>query len=104
MNHLELFKDKKAEAITLDEYNEKYEDLSKKVRELEKEENVLSATNTNDQIRKEQLKEINRILSNESVDLLDAQIMRTLLNYIKVIDKHNVEFQFNCNLNIIEKL
>lgn len=34
----------------------------------------------------------------------DAQIMRTLLNCIKVIDKHTVEFQFNCNLNIIERL
>ena len=47
---------------------------------------------------------INAILSDESVDLLDAQIMRTLLNCIKAIDKHTVEFQFNCNLNIIEKL
>ena len=60
--------------------------------------------NTNDYIRKEQLKEINAILSDESVDLLDSQIMRTLLNCIKVIDKHTVEFQFNCNINIIEKL
>lgn len=60
--------------------------------------------NSNECIRKEQLKENNRILSDEIVDLLDSQIMRTLLNYIKVIDKHNVEFQFNCNLNIIEKI
>ena len=55
-------------------------------------------------MRKEQLREINSILSDETVDLLDSQIMRTLLNCIKVIDKHTVEFQFNCNLNIIEKL
>lgn len=104
MNHLELLKDKKAGAITSDEYNKKYNEPSKKVRELEEEEKVLSTTNTNDHIRKEQLKEINRILSDEIVDLLDSQIMRTLLNCIKVIDKHNVEFQFNSNLNIIEKI
>ena len=73
-------------------------------RKLEEEEKNISANNTNDYIRKEQLKEINAILSDESVDLLDSQIMRTLLNCIKVIDKHTVEFQFNCNLNIIEKL
>ena len=101
---MDLFKDKKAGAITPDEYNQKYNELSKKVRELEEEEKILSTTNTNDHIRKEQLKEINTILSDESVDLLDSQIMRTLLNCIKVIDKHTVEFQFNCNLNIIEKL
>lgn len=59
---------------------------------------------TNDHIGKEQLKEINNDLGNESVNLLDAKIMRILLNCIKVIDKHTVEFQFNCNLNIIEKL
>lgn len=101
---LELFKDKKAEAISIEEYNQKYDELSKKVRELEEEEKKLSTGNSNEYIRKEQLKEINRILSDETVDLLDAQIMRTLLNCIKVIGKHNVEFQFNCNLNIIEKI
>lgn len=101
---MELFKDKKAGAITNEEYNKKYDELSRVVRKLEEEEKNISANNTNDYIRKEQLKEINAILSDESVDLLDSQIMRTLLNCIKVIDKHTVEFQFNCNLNIIEKL
>lgn len=101
---MELFKDKKAGAITNEEYNKKYEELSRVVRKFEEEEKNISANNTNDYIRKEQLKEINSILSDESVDLLDSQIMRTLLNCIKVIDKHTVEFQFNCNLNIIEKL
>ena len=101
---MELFKDEKAGAITNEEYNKKYDELSRVVRKLEEEEKNISANNTNDYIRKEQLKEINAILSDESVDLLDSQIMRTLLNCIKVIDKHTVEFQFNCNLNIIEKL
>ena len=101
---MELFKDKKAGAITNEEYNKKYDELSRVVRKLEEEEKNISANNTNDYIRKEQLKEINAILSDESVDLLDSQIMRTLLNCIKVIDKHTVEFQFNCNINIIEKL
>ena len=101
---MELFKDKKAGAITNEEYNKKYDELSRVVRKLEEEEKNISTSNTNDYIRKEQLKEINAILSDESVDLLDSQIMRTLLNCIKVIDKHTVEFQFNCNLNIIEKL
>ena len=81
-----------------------YDELSRVVRKLEEEEKNISANNTNDYIRKEQLKEINNILSDESVDLLDSQIMRKLLNCIEVIDKHTVEFQFNCNLNIIEKL
>ncbi len=100
---LELFKDKKSGAISTEDYNKKYDELSKAVRKLEEEKN-LAANNTNDYIRKEQLKEINDILSNETVDLLEAKIMRTLLNCIKVIDKHTVEFQFNCNLNIIEKI
>ena len=101
---LELFKDKKSGAISAEEYNQKYDELSKMVRQLEEEEKNLEDSNTTDYMRKEQLKEINNILSDESVDLLDSQIMRTLLNCIKVIDKHTVEFQFNCNLNIIEKL
>lgn len=81
--------------------DKKYNELSKVVRKLEEEEKIIASNNTNDHIRKEQLKEINSILSNESVDLLDAKIMRTLLNCIKVIDKHTVEFQFN---KIKEKL
>lgn len=101
---LELFKDKKSGAISTEEYNKKYDELSNVVRELEKEEKNISASNTNDHIRKEQLKEINRVLSDETVDLFEPQIMRTLLNCIKVIDKHIIELQFNCNLNIIEKL
>ena len=101
---LELFKDKKCGAISAEVYNQIYEELSKVVRDLEQEEKNLEDSNITDYIRKEQLKEINAILSDESVDLLDSQIMRTLLNCIKVIDKHTVEFQFNCNLNIIEKL
>lgn len=35
MNHLELLKDKKAGATPSDEYNKKYDELSKKVRKLE---------------------------------------------------------------------
>ena len=89
--------------ISAEEYNKKYDELSRVVRKLEEEKNI-SANNTNDYIRKEQLKEINAILNDESVNLLDSQIMRTLLNCIKVIDKYTVEFQFNCNINIIEKL
>ena len=77
--------------ISAEEYNKKYDELSRVVRKLEEEKNI-SANNTNDYIRKEQLKEINAILNDESVNLLDSQIMRTLLNCIKVIDKYTVEF------------
>ena len=78
--------------ISAEEYNKKYDELSRVVRKLEEEEKNISANNTNDYIRKEQLKEINAILNDESVNLLDSQIMRTLLNCIKVIDKYTVEF------------
>lgn len=81
---MELFKDKKAGVITKDEYDKKYNELSKVVRKLEEEEKIITSNNTNDHIRKEQLKEINNNLNNESVDLLDAKIMRTLLNCINV--------------------
>ena len=62
---LELFKDKKSGAISAEEYNQKYDELSKMVRQLEEEEKNLENSNTTDYIRKEQLKEINSILSDE---------------------------------------
>lgn len=101
---MELFKDKKAGAITVDEYNQKYDELSMVIRELEEEEKNLTNVNTNDHIRKEQLKEINRILSDETVDLFEPQTMRALLDCIKVVNKHTIEFQFKCNLIIQEHL
>ncbi len=57
---MELFKDKKAGAITNEGYNQKYDELPKVVRKLEEEKN-LAANNTNDYIRKEQLTEINQL-------------------------------------------
>lgn len=101
---MELFKDKKAGAITVDEYNQKYDELSMVVRELEEEEKNLTNVNTNDHIRKEQLKGINRILSDETVDLFEPQTMRALLDCIKVVNKHTIEFQFKCDLIIQEHL
>jgi flagellar basal body-associated protein FliL len=101
---IELFKDKKAGVITTEEYNQKYNKLSRVVRELEQQEKTLESNNTNDHIRKEQLKEINRILSDETVDLFEPQTMRALLDCIKVVNKHTIEFQFKCDLIIQEYL
>ena len=101
---MELFKDKKAGVITTEEYNQKYNELSRVVRELEQQEKTLESNNTNDHIRKEQLKEINRILSDETVDLFEPKTMRALLDCIKVVNKHTIEFQFKCDLIIQEYL
>ena len=40
---------------------------------------------------------MNRILSEETVDLFDPQTMRALLDSIKVVNKHTIEFQFKCD-------
>ena len=101
---MELFKDKKAGVIITEEYNQKYNELSRVVRKLEQQEKTLESNNTNDHIRKEQLKEINRILSDETVDLFEPQTMRALLDCIKVVNKHTIEFQFKCDLIIREYL
>ena len=47
---------------------------------------------------------INRILSDETVDLFEPQTMRALLDCIKVVNKHTIEFQFKCDLIIQEYL
>ena len=74
------------------------------LKELEQQEKTLESNNTNDNIRKEQLKEINRILSDETVDLFEPQTMRALLDCIKVVNKNTIEFQFKCDLIIQEYL
>lgn len=101
---MEILKSRKSGVISQKVYNNKYEELLNKVKRLEEEEAIIQSSNSLSLIKIEQLKTINKALDNSENNLYDSQIMRTLLNCIKVIDKHTLEFQFNCNLNIIEKL
>ncbi|MDD3383685.1 MAG: hypothetical protein PHX46_02605 [Bacilli bacterium] len=101
---MEIFQKKRNKEITDEYYNNEYIRLSEEIHSLEEDIEKKKSQNTNIQIKKEKMKIILDTLSKEKVDLYDQQIMRKLIEYIKAIDKHTLEFQFKCDLKIIEEI
>lgn len=101
---MELFQKKRNNEIAIEKYNEEYARLSCEIHELEEDVEKKKSQNINIQIKKEKMKIILDTLSKEKVDLYDQQIMRKLIEYIKVINKHTIEFQFKCDLKITEEI
>ena len=101
---MELFRDKKEGIITINEYNEKYKVLSERAKELENKEEEINTRNLNFHIQEQKLKTIFEYLDDEKTNLLDPSAVRNLLECIKVIDKHNIEFQFKCDVNVEEQI
>ncbi len=101
---MELFRNKKAGAISQEEYNEEFKRLSDRAKKLEKQEETLNNENIEIQIHKHKLKNLIEFVENKSVDILEPDEMKNLLDGIKVIDKHHVEFQFKCDIKITEEL
>ena len=101
---MELFRDKKEGIITINEYNEKYKVLSERAKELENKEEEINTRNLNFHIQEQKLKTIFEYLDDEKTNLLDPSAVRNLLECIKVINKHNIEFQFKCDVNVEEQI
>ena len=101
---MELFEKRKNKLITSEEYNRSYIELSQKVRELEEQETALNNDSINKTIQNQKLSTIEKILTEGKIQLDDPSIVRELLEFIKVIDKHTLEFNFKCGFKVIENI
>ena len=101
---MELFEKRKNKLITSEEYNRSYMELSQKVRELEEQETALNNDSINKTIQNQKLSTIEKILTEGKIQLDDPSIVRELLEFIKVIDKYTLEFNFKCGLKVIENI
>jgi DNA invertase Pin-like site-specific DNA recombinase len=101
---LELFKAKKAHTISNIEYEREYERLSGIIEKLQAEKREAEQANIKSLMQRDKLQQINAILTDDTIDCADAGVMKILLDCIKVIDKHHVEFQFKCGLNATETI
>ena len=52
------------------------------------------------EIKNENIKEIKTLLDDDKVDITDAALMKKLLEYIKVINNHTIEFVFTCGITV----
>ncbi len=98
---IELFQKKNRHEISQEYYNEQYAILSDKVKSLEREEQQIQNSISNRQIKIDKIKEMKRILNSSTPNELET--MRKLVDKIKIIDKHHVEFQFVCGINVISQ-
>lgn len=56
------------------------------------------------QLARQRLKDITELLSDNKIEIIDENMMKNLLENIKVISKHEIEFQFKCGINATEKV
>ena len=78
--------------------------MSKEIIELQAEEERLKDLTTKAAIEEQRLSDILAILDNGEIQHMDNDIMRKLIEAIRVIDKHTIEFQFKCGVNIAERI
>ena len=101
---LELFKRKRDGIISSQEYDIQYKKLSEKLIELQNRQAKLQEESFAAQLTRQRLKDIAELLSDNKVEITDESVMKSLLENIKVISKHEIEFQFKCGINEIEKI
>lgn len=101
---LELFKGRKDGKISNEEYNQKYEEYSRRIIELEDREKTANEQTLQKQLAQRRLKEAYELLVDAANKELDVEMMRKLVDVIKVNSKHELEFQFKCGVDIIEML
>lgn len=99
---LELFKGRKDGKISTEEYNQKYEEYSRRIIELEDREKTANEQTLQKQLAQRRLKEAYELLVDAANKELDVEMMRKLVDVIKVNSKHELEFQFKCGVDIIE--
>lgn len=101
---LELFQRKRNNTILQSEYELEYKTHSEVIMKLKEKETEIKKENLVVEITKKRMDDIISILSTDNIDLTEPFIMKTLIECIKVIDKHHIELQFKCGINIQAKL
>ena len=99
---LDLFKAKRDGDVSMEEYEAKYAEYSQQIAELEEREKNVHAHNLQCQLAQKRLQEAYELIDDAKANCTDKDVMRKLLDAIKVIDKHELEFQFNCGIDIRE--
>ncbi len=99
---LDLFKAKRDGDVSMEEYEAKYAEYSQRIAELEEREKNVHAHNLQCQLAQKRLQEAYELIDDAKANCTDKDVMRKLLDAIKVIDKHELEFQFNCGIDIRE--
>ena len=99
---LDLFKAKRDGDVSMEEYEAKYAEYSQQIAELEEREKNVHAHNLQCQLAQKRLQEAYELIDDAKANCTDKDVMRKLLDAIKVIDKHELEFQFNCGIDIME--
>ncbi len=99
---LDLFKAKRDGDVSMEEYEVKYAEYSQQIAELEEREKNVHAHNLQCQLAQKRLQEAYESIDDAKANCTDKDVMRKLLDAIKVIDKHELEFQFNCGIDIRE--
>ena len=100
----ELFQKRRKNEITIEEYNRLYKEYSAAVIDLQAKEKELQTVNIETQMNQQKLLSIIDALESNETDYNDCAIMRLLLDNIKVVGKHELEFQFKCGINITETI
>lgn len=101
---IELFKKKRSGEITSNEYESEYARYSEKIIELEKTLEDTKSIEVQNQLLKTRLEKAFEILDSKEIDYMEDNVMRALLDCIKVEGKHSLEFQFKCGINIRENI
>ena len=99
---LDLFKAKRDGDVSMEEYEAKYAEYSQQIAELEEREKNVHAHNLQCQLAQKRLQEAYELIDDAKANCTDKDVMRKLLDAIKVIDKHELEFQFNWGIDIRE--
>lgn len=104
-NHiLELFQRKRNNTILQAEYDRDYKAHSEVIIELKAKEAELKKENLVAEITKKRMDDIINILTSEGIDYTSSAIMKAMVECIRVIDKHHIELQFKCGINVQAEL
>lgn len=101
---LELFKKKRDGIISPYEYDIQYKNLSEKLIKLQAEQTKLREESFASQLKRQRLKDITELLTDNIIHLTDETIMKRLLENIKVVSKHEIELQFKCGIKSLERI
>lgn len=99
---LDLFKAKRDGDMSLEEYERKYSEFSQQIVDLEEREKNVHVQNLQCQLAQKRLQDAYELIDEARSNCTDKDVMRKLLDAIKVISKHELEFQFNCGIDIKE--
>lgn len=101
---IELFKKKNNKQVSVEYYQEEYTRLSNEINKLQDKLAMATNLNVEHQMNQDKLESILKVLEDEGTNYNDPQIMRTLIETIVVKDKHTLEFQLSCGINITETI